>query len=271
MWVAGQAARLHPPTCSGLCLEADTSASPSGRMSGSACCWGSACQTPPPCSPGICTCLQSLGVAAGSWHALPPQWACPVALRGAEAAMGLELPGPGCQGRGPASPQRYGPVSSHRAWGGVCGGQAVPEKGVMLLPVADMTYFHRPVWWPLQASSSLWLARVCFIFFFMQSYAEDCWGRFFLTPLSETFCAWSCLLVGCQGGYKASYEHFKCPTSSCEAFAEPGETPRPHFFCALFLPRRCACLPGVLGSGPLLPCHHQLLHWVRHPLFWTSF
>lgn len=35
--VAGQPACPHPPTCSGLCLEAGTCASPSHRMSGSAC------------------------------------------------------------------------------------------------------------------------------------------------------------------------------------------------------------------------------------------
>lgn len=119
LWVAG-----HPPTCSGLCLEAGTSASPSHRMSGSACCWGSACLTPPLCSPGIwvspgCTRRPNLGVIAGSWHALSSQGACPGAS------------GPGRQGRGAASPQRYGSVSSHRAWE-VCGGKALPKKAVLL-------------------------------------------------------------------------------------------------------------------------------------------
>lgn len=136
LWVAGQPACPHPPTCSGLCLEAGTSASPSHRMSGSACCWGSACLTPPFRSPGIwvspgCTHLPSLGVVAGSWHALSSQLACPVALRGAMAAVGLELPDPECQGRWAASPQRYGPVSSHRAWE-VCGGKALPKKAILL-------------------------------------------------------------------------------------------------------------------------------------------
>lgn len=96
------------------------------------------------------------GVAAGSWHALPPQWACPVAL-GATAAVGLDRPGPGRQGRRPAWSQRYGLVFPHGLgrcvwWTGLA---SEPRTAVSCQRHGGLP--QRPVCWPLQR---LWLGHV---------------------------------------------------------------------------------------------------------------
>lgn len=139
LWVAGQLARLHPPTCSGLCLEAGTLASPSRkhRMSGSACCWGSACPTPPLCSPGSWvnpgyTCLPSPGGCSRILACPSPRVGLPCGAQRSRSGCGPGTTRPRTPGQGGSlAPKVWACLFSHWAWE-VCGGQALPQKGVVL-------------------------------------------------------------------------------------------------------------------------------------------
>lgn len=196
--MAGQLARPHPPTCSGLCLEAGTLASPSRkrRMSGSACCWGSACPTPPLCSPG-------------SW--VNPGYTCPPSPGG--RCRILACPSPpvglpcgarshsGC-GPGPARPRTPGQEASlvPKVW--ACLSPRAWEVCVVDRPCLRASYCCKlsKAWWPSPEAGVLAFAAPvagpCFLLPFMQSSVEYCWGHSFLTPSVRAYCAWSSFLVG---------------------------------------------------------------------------
>lgn len=220
--MARQLARLHPPTCSGLCLDAGTLASPSRkhRMSGSACCWGPTCPTPPLCSPGSWvnpgyTCLPS----PGSWSRI---LACPSPRVGLPCGTQRSGCGPGTTrprtpGQGGSLTPKVWAFFSPLGLGGVWWASLASQRCNAISCDRHGGLPQRPVCWPLQASSSCGWAV-----FQAPFYAEFCQGLGpFLSDSTRKILLCLELLSGRQqGGLKPPHKPFKRSTLPCEACAE---------------------------------------------------